>query len=798
MNQAGAFGDDRWQLARREAAAGRIDAAAALYAEIWRYQPADPAIWIDAARVAARQGRDADIIALMERAHALAPADTTVRLQLLTALARLGRNARVLEVVGAPDLRPPAGPEELSILGYAHRRLGDDAAAERCYRASLAGDPANLTAMINLANLLEATDRMAEAAEVILPAADHPAATVDMLRRVVLLNMRAQRPDRAVAAAIRSAKGREDGVGYLLGLGKRAYEGWHYKEALLFWQAAESLDPGNVGALTNLASAYRLLKQPAESERVLRQVLDVEPDNLAALNALGNLLIERGDAAGAIPVLRRTLEIDPGFIYGKANLIRALLDQQGIDEAAGLARELLDASGLDNEQFIAVFGILRRACDFEYLAGHDVWPHFLKAADRGRFGGMFDLLSMVRTDADAESLLEIHRKWAGTMRALARKEPLPPRPRPAAKPRFRIGVLSSDLRQHVVSIFMSPVFAHYDRSRYEIVCYSPYNGSADRVERLIASRVDRFVRVKGDAPSVARMIREDGIDALYELNGFTKFSQTGCVAWQPARAHISYLGYPFSTGLREMDFTLVDRYIRPPTDRFTDERYLDVGGPYYCFGSRAQHLIGFDDHMIDREPHVTRTGHITFGTFNNPFKYTPDIVAAWARVLHGVPGSRLNVVRPEGKSAVLQANLRAAFAREGIDPARIIFEINPPGTHTFWYNRVDICLDTFPQTGGTTTCESLWMGVPTVSLVGNQLFGRLSRSILSWAGLQDLCHDDLDGYVRCAVALAGDIDRLRELRRTLRDRILASPMGDERGFTRRLLEAGERAVAAFG
>lgn len=795
-----AEGASRWRRAEDEVKAGRLEAAAALYAGLWTEQPDDPAPWLAAARVAFSLKRMADAVAFLERAHRLAPSDGKIRRNLLLVLAEKGDAARVLEVAAAAPV-PPFDAYEMNALGAAHRRRGDPARAEDCLRQAMRLDPKYVPPIVNLANLLDGAGRTTDAAALVGTLLDLPDVSPEVLRRAAFIDIKAGNAARGTATALRIADRLPNTVEYLMSLGVQLYDRWHYREALELWTAAAARDPRSPHPLTNMASALRQLKRLDECERVLRKVLETSPDNLAALNALGNLLIQLGRAADAMPPLRRTLEIDPGFVLGKANLIRALIDEKQIDEAAALARGMLDAPNLENEQFLAVFGVLRRTCDFDNVTGRNFWPFFIDAAKRGRFGGMFDLLPMVGSDTDAEALYQVNGLWAATMRGVARNDPLPPRdpdlvsPRPARSRKLRVGILSSDLRRHVVSMFVSPVFKHYDRSKYEIFCYSPFKGPPDSVEKLVASRVDRFTRVDGqDAAEIARMIREDDVDALFELNGFTRYSQTGVVAWRPARTHISYLGYPFSTALDEMDWMLVDRHIRPVDNLFMAEKPLELRGPYYCFGSRAEHGMGFDDHAIDREPHCVRTGHITFGIFNNPLKYTPRGIAVWARILHAVPGSTIKFVRPEGGAAALQANLRHAFARHDIAPERVEFEVNPPGAHTFWYNRVDICLDTFPQTGGTTTCESLWMGVPTVSLHGDRVLTRLGLSILSWAGLGDLCHRDVEGYVACAVALAGDIDRLRDLRRTLRDRILSSPLGDEQSFTRDFLEAAEHAI----
>jgi predicted O-linked N-acetylglucosamine transferase (SPINDLY family) len=195
--------------------------------------------------------------------------------------------------------------------------------------------------------------------------------------------------------------------------------------------------------------------------------------------------------------------------------------------------------------------------------------------------------------------------------------------------------------------------------------------------------------------------------------------------------------------------------------------------------------LGFTDLPIAPGLPRDRTGRITFGTMNNPYKFSPNGIALWARVMRAVPGSRFLFVRPESGSALFRDNMARAFARHGIDPDRLEHRA-VRGNHMRWYNDIDIALDTAPQTGGTTTCETIWMGVPVVTLVGPAFFERLSYSNLVNAGLGELAAHDEAGYVVIAVALAQDRPRLLAWRHGLRDQIRASSLGDSQRWVRDL------------
>jgi protein O-GlcNAc transferase len=391
-------------------------------------------------------------------------------------------------------------------------------------------------------------------------------------------------------------------------------------------------------------------------------------------------------------------------------------------------------------------------------------------------GALHAQLSRVRTMEDRLTLVDCHRQWGE--RYEAKPVPLVTRSRPPGS-RIRVGIVSSDLRHHPVSYFALPIFDHYDRDRFELFAYSFNPGAPDKVQRYIASQVAEF-RSMPNLPEreIAQRIADDRLDILFELGGSTHLNRLEVMAHQPAPVQVSWLGYPHSSGLSRIGYILVDPYLKPPDPRLLLERPFEMPSSWVSIGR-----LSFTDHPILPELPEERAGRLTFGTMNNPYKYSPEAVALWARVLHRVRGSRFLMVRPEAGVGTFRERMARAFARHGIAADRLAYAAIR-GQHVARYNDIDIALDTLPQTGGTTTCESLWMGVSTVSLVGPAFFERLSFSNLANAGLRDLAVDTPEAYVDAAVALAADVERRRALRRELRETIRRSPLGDARGWVR--------------
>jgi predicted O-linked N-acetylglucosamine transferase (SPINDLY family) len=388
-------------------------------------------------------------------------------------------------------------------------------------------------------------------------------------------------------------------------------------------------------------------------------------------------------------------------------------------------------------------------------------------------------LARVKSHDGRVELLEQHRIWGRREEASAALRPVrSPPPRPVGG-KIRLGFMSSDLRQHPVAYFALPLFEHLD-DRFEVFCYSFHQGPEDPLQRYITERVSAY-RWRPDisAPDAAQMIADDDLDMLIELGGSTYMNKLEVMAYRPARKQASWLGYPHSAGLSTIDYFVCDPYSRPGQPDLIIEQPLEMPHTWLALG-RA---VFSDFHEIAEGLPEERNGFLTFGTANNPHKYSREVLRAWAKVVAAVPGAKFAFVRPEGESATFRKNILAQFALEGVTEDRVVFH-TVRGKHMPFYNEIDITLDPFPLTGGTTTTESLWMGVPLVTLVGEAFFERLSYSILSNAGLGDLCARDLEEYQAVALKLAADRERRRALRRDLREMIRNSPLGQTEAWAK--------------
>jgi protein O-GlcNAc transferase len=505
---------------------------------------------------------------------------------------------------------------------------------------------------------------------------------------------------------------------------------------------------------------------------------------------LGDLIAER-DRARGLAHLRRAVALDPGALDHAIALIQGLERSTGadegeaLDEAFGLSVRALAMGGLKPGHSKVLRDLLTRVCAFDEMDRLGDFATLGRAwAGAGLHTALLKQIGKVWTDADRLELLEQHRIWGRAVEARAAQSPLnrpPPRP---ADGRIRLGFMSSDLRHHPVSYFALPLFDHPD-PRFELYGYSFFRGAEDLTQGHIASRCKAFRWMpEASAREAAQTIADDQLDMLIELGGSTLMNRLEVMAWRPAPRQASWLGYPHSAGLAAIDRLICDPHCAPADAALLAETPLVLPRSWIAFGEQV-----FETHpAIEPGLPQDRAGALTFGTANAPHKYSREVLRTWARIVASVPGARFAFVRPEAGSAAFRAHVLAEFAAEGVAAEQVVFHA-VRGAHMALYNQIDISLDSFPLTGGTTTTEALWMGVPVVNLRGPAFYERLSASILTNAGLGDLVTDDLEAFVAAALALAADRPRRAALRAGLREQIRRSPLGDAPGFARDFYDA---------
>ena len=670
---------------------------------------------------------------VLSRAAKLAPHDPRVQSNRGNVLLEMRQGARAEAVLARLVRAEPRNAEYQRQLGHALYLQGKRPAAAARFRQAAALDPANVAAWVDLSGLL--------------------------------------------------VEGHEDA------------------EALALLDRALAVNPGHPRLQEARATALRRAGEFARCEAFLTELMAQTPDAGWLQFQLGGVIGENeGERDRANLHLRRAVALEPGNLNFTVALMESLERTRSgdegahLDEAYALARGVLAQSAeLANPGHLKViFETLVRLCAFDEVAALPGFKARGRAwAESGRHAPLLRQLAHVETPEDRQELLEQHRVWGRDVAARAARSPIRKPGRRQAGGTIRLGFLSSDLRDHPVGYFALPLFEHAEPERFELYCYSFFKGGyADPTQTLIAEASAAYRVAPGaNARDGAQMIADDQLDMLIELGGSTDMNKVEVLAWRPAPIQASWLGYPHSVGLAAIDYLICDPLTAPTRRDLMIEKPLMMPQSWIALGRMAFS----DDQAIEPGLPQDRAGVVTFGTANHPHKYNRTTIALWARVLSATPGSRFMVVRPEAAAGSFRRNLTAEFARHGIATERILF--HPiRGAHMAVYNEIDISLDTAPLTGGTTTTESLWMGVPVVSLVGEALFERLSYSILANSGLADLAAADRDEFVRIATALAADRARRLALRHTLREQMRLGPLGRSEQFAKDFYDLIARTV----
>jgi predicted O-linked N-acetylglucosamine transferase (SPINDLY family) len=568
-----------------------------------------------------------------------------------------------------------------------------------------------------------------------------------------------------------------------------------------------------VGEALDAAVRHHRDGELPQAESLYRQILATIPDHLDALHLLGLLAHHTGRLPLAIDLLRRATQLNPTQLGWHAELARALLDT-GDYQAAAVACEAelkLDPQALgawtnlgvcryEQERLDEAADCFRRMLAIEpqnAVGWHNLAAILLELGNAEEAAEAYDTAlqykpdyvqaysnrltcEQYRTSGSPESLLALSIGWD---ECFARAAPqLPAYQRHAPSSRLRIGFVSPDFYRAPAGYFLTGLLEALAREPVDVFLYSDTPRSDDLTQRMQTAATGwRDVRGKPDA-EVASLIRMEQIDVLVDLAGHSKGNRLGVFALRAATMQITWAGYAGTTGLAAMDYLLADRFEVPDgCEAIYRERVLRMPHDYICY------LPPHYAPPVAQLPASTN-GYVTFAAFHNAAKCGSDAIALWAQAMLAVPASRIVLKYRKLDQPQVRNRILRGFADHGITADRITIEgTSPHGAMLARYNDVDMGLDSPIYSGGLTTCEALWMGVPVVTLPGQTFARRHSLSHLSNVGLTELVANDEAEFVALAASLAGDMARLSSLRATLRQRVAASPLCDYAGFAKNFL-----------
>lgn len=632
-------------------------------------------------------------------------------------------------------------------LGAATKALGNLKEAESSFKKAIELG-ADFGAYSNLADLLHAGGRIHEAEACIQAAISaHPESVDTYVKMAVFLRTLGRIPDSIpyFIKALAIDNSRKD-IHVDLGLAK-ADEG-RFLEAEACYRIALELDPAYWLAYNNLGLVLHRMERYQEAVEAFERSIALHPSEALLYSNLGLSLGALGQLKKAEASLKKAVEILPEYVNAHINLCTNYIGQGRLDEAEQECFEALKYDPTSNKARSNLLFIMN-------YSGHHTAEYRLHQA--------------IEFDKAVTSKVErVFTAWHG---------------HPHTK-RLRIGLMSGDLRQHPVAFFLENWVRNLDFSKFELTAYLTDTREDVFTGRLKPSFAHWKSLVGLTDQAAAELIHEDAIDILFDLSGHTSGNRLQILAWKPAPIQVSWLGYFATTGMRAVDYFIADKVGVPDAHQvhFVEKvKYLP--DTRLCF--TAPHAAV----EVSSLPALAN-GYITFASFQTLAKAGDDVLALWAEVMCALPHSKLRWQCKSLSDADVAADIVSKFAQLGISADRLIL-LGSVSREAYFiaHHDVDVILDTFPYPGGTTTCEALWMGVPTLTLAGDSLIARQGASMLAAAGLADWVAETKAEYLDKALDYCSDLNRLAGLRANLRVRVIASPLFDAERFAMNMEKA---------
>lgn len=530
-------------------------------------------------------------------------------------------------------------------------------------------------------------------------------------------------------------------------LAKICTENSEYQQAIGHYETVLEIEPDSPDVFILLGCVYADTKQHDLAVEMTRKAVNLRKDSPDVHFALGNIFASQSRFSEAIDCYSQALVLNPAYLDAKDNLASKLLlvgrSAEAWEHFAAILN--IDPARSNTLQNVAFSLSYQEGCTPEaYLAGAK------------RFGAVCSANATVYTS------------W--------QQEPLYGRV-------LKVGLVSGDLRGHPVGLFLESVLTYLDVEKTEVHAFSNM-ASTDELQASLKSRVSHWTSIANlTDEAAAKLIHEAELDLLIDLSGHTGAGRVALFAWRPAPVQATWLGFWASTGLAEIDYILTDRHaVLPEHFHHFSEQVWYLADARMCYTPPSA--------VYEVKPiacPIVKRGHVTFGCFQSIRKINKSVLAVWARIHQQLPQAKFRLQGGGLGDSRICTDLLKRFADAGIPAACVSLHASVPSLEYLkTHEEVDIILDTFPYPGGTTTCDALWMGVPTITLAGSTMLSRQGASLLMYAGLPDWVAQTEDEYVAIAIKKAKDGKQLTLLRTSLRQQVFKSPLFDAPGFASNL------------
>jgi len=661
-------------------------------------------------------------------------------------------------------------------IAIQHHQAGQLRQAEKIYRQILQQHPAQPQALHHLGCIAHLSGNNTKAVELITKAlvnqADNPLYYLNLGIAYRALNQAQDAIDaynKALKLKSNYAEAWND-LGIALSMQKM------HEQAIEKFQRAIRLNPSYAEAHNNLGNVFNILKEPEKAQYHCEHALRISPDYAEAHNNLGKALMDLGKLVSAEKHCRQALLLKPDFSAAHYNLSNVLSKLSQYENALSHLQQAVALKPSFSEAHNNLGNILRKRGQLDAALKHYQMALKFQPDLAIAHSNLLFLFSYYVLHSPDE-MLAAHQAYDQIHGGDDKAASFVHTPSGDPEKRLRIGYVSADFCRHVVGYFLEPILDQHDRQQVEVFCYAEVK-SPDAVTQRLQGKADHWRSTVGITDeAVATMIHDDQIDILIDLAGHTTGNRLKVFCYKPAPIQATYLGYCTTTGLAAMDYWITDAILHPDTTREkASETIVRLPRCWLCY------------RPVEDAPEVVvpdPNRPLTFGSLNDLSKLTDEVIARWSTILKALPDSQLLLKTRVLSDVGVQNQITAQFAAQGITSERLTLLPATPDYLTS-YHEIDIALDPFPRTGGATTADALWMGVPVITLSGERMIERQGASMLSALGLDEFIADSADDYIAKVVALANDAPRRQALRATLRAQMATSPLGDARGMAQAL------------
>jgi protein O-GlcNAc transferase len=726
--------------------------------------------WLDKGQIEAA-------LASYEQAVAVDPQSADSRTSLGFAMSEMGRFDEAHRQLTEAVALDAASHDAYYLLGSANHALNRNEEAVAAWRGAITRKPDFDLCRSRLIQTLAQSGDLAAAQAVAVEGINASPLCADMPFLLGSIQMTRGKLDEAVDSFDKAIKIKPDFAQAHQALGEVLKRQGHRAAAIESHRRCVTLSPAEASARARLAAALHDDGQIQAAVSAYQQALALDEHHAESYVNMGLALHQLGRDDDSVASYRKALALQPELHDVHTSLGDTLASLSRLEEAVGAYRQALALRPDDQRATNNMAGTLLTQGKIDM--GLELLSR-TTAIDEGNVLASGNMLFGLNyhPERSAEEIFAAYVAFDWRFGVRWREGALPHSNDRNAKRRLRVGYVSPDFRRHAAQHFLLPLFDHHDKAEVEIYAYAELLVE-DRLTADYKRRADHWIPIAGKTDEqVAALVREYRIDILVDLAGHTTNNRLGVFARTPAPVSVSWLGFGYTTGLSAIDYFLTDETAAPAgSDHLFAERVWRIPTPSYAY--RPTSGMGEPGPLP-----AERRGFVTFGTLTRAIRMNHRVVRVWSQILSRVPGARLVIDSVNYQDAATRDALLASFASQGIGPERVDIGFHSPPWDTL--RSIDIALDCFPHNSGTTLFESLYMGLPYVTLASRPSVGRLGSTILEGAGHPEWIAHSEQEYIDKAVALAADLPRLATIRTGLRAQTLASPLMDEPGFARKV------------